>query len=243
MVDVFQGATLNGSRDDFRRFVILVGTQLGYGDLAQSMSESLDVNRKMADEYMHLRDVATSWKQKAKTNSKDARAGRRAQEELSKAQGDIAAILEEREIFIQQRHEFLAKDDQLTTKLNRVHKDYSNAIEDNTKLAANVDTLEQELAAAMNKLNKTENLLSMAEHHRNKAEVDCEQAIFARDKAVTDQARDKAFATPSGRTWNSSKNRDSSSLPARASVSPQPFSWKSPTTVPHPPLNASYRLM
>ena len=36
-------------------------------------------------------------------------------------------------------------------------------------------------------------VLSMAEHHRNKAEFDCEQAIFARDKAVTDQARDKAF--------------------------------------------------
>ncbi|KAF8700540.1 hypothetical protein AX14_000696 [Amanita brunnescens Koide BX004] len=43
------------------------------------------------------------------------------------------------------------------------------------------------------KLNKTEGLLSIAEHHRNKAEFDCEQAIFARDKAVTDQARDKAF--------------------------------------------------
>ncbi|KAF8700542.1 hypothetical protein AX14_000698 [Amanita brunnescens Koide BX004] len=102
LVDIFHGATLNGSHDDFRRFVILVGTQLGYGDLAQSMSECLDVNRKMADEYMRLRDVTTSWKQKAKTNSKDARAGRRAQEELSKAQGDIAAILEEREVFIQQ---------------------------------------------------------------------------------------------------------------------------------------------
>ncbi|KAF8675309.1 hypothetical protein AX14_005143, partial [Amanita brunnescens Koide BX004] len=147
----------------------------------------------MADEYMRLRDVATSWKQKAKTNSKDARAGRRAQEELSKAQGDITAILEEREIFIQQRRELLAKDDQLTTELNRVHKDYGNAIEDNMKLAAGVDTLKRELAAATNKLNKTENLLSMAEHHRNKAEFDCEQAIFAHDKAVTDQARDKAF--------------------------------------------------
>ena len=193
LIDIFQGATLNGSRDDFRRFVILVGTQLGYGDLAQSMSESLDVNRKMADEYMRLRDVATSWKQKAKANSKDARAGRRAQEELSKAQGDIAAILEEREIFIQQRREFMAKDDQLTTELNRVHKDYGNAIEDNTKLAANVDTLEQELASSRSKLSKTEGLLSMAEHHRNKAEFDCEQATFARDKAIADQTRDKAF--------------------------------------------------
>ena len=193
LVDIFQGSTLSGSRDDFRRFVILVGTQLGYGDLAQSMSESLDVNRKMADEYMRLREVATSWKQKAKANSKDAKAGRRAREELSKAQDDIAAILEEREIFVQQRREFLAKDDQLTTELNRVHKDYGNAIEDNTKLAANVDTLEQELAAATKKLNMTENLISMAKHHRNKAEFDCEQAIFACDKAVTDQARDKAF--------------------------------------------------
>ncbi|KAF8712418.1 hypothetical protein AX14_013113 [Amanita brunnescens Koide BX004] len=36
LIDIFQGATINGSRDDFRRFVILVGTQLGYGDLAQS---------------------------------------------------------------------------------------------------------------------------------------------------------------------------------------------------------------
>ena len=193
LVDIFHGATLNGSRDDFRRFVILVGTQLGYGDLAQRMSECLDVNRKMAYECMRLRDVTTSWKQKAKTNSKDARAGKRAQEELSKAQGDIAAILEEREIFIQQRREFLAKDDQLTTELNRVHKDYGNAIEDNTKLAANVETLEQKLAMVTDKLNKTKNLLSMAEHHRNKAEFDCEQAVFARDKAATDQARDKAF--------------------------------------------------
>ena len=33
----------------------------------------------------------------------------------------------------------------------------------------------------------------MAEHHRNKAEFDCEQAIFARDKAEADKARDKAF--------------------------------------------------
>ena len=93
LVDIFQGSTLKGSRDDFRRFVILVGTQLGFGDLALSMSESLDVNRKMADEYMRLRDVATTWKQKAKANSKDARNGRKAQDELSKAQGDIAAIL------------------------------------------------------------------------------------------------------------------------------------------------------
>ncbi|KAF8662787.1 hypothetical protein AX14_007000 [Amanita brunnescens Koide BX004] len=97
LIDIFQGSTLNGSRDDFRRFVILVGTHLGFGDLALSMSESLDVNRKMADEYMRLRDVATTWKQKAKANNKDARDGRKAQDELSKARGDISAILEERE--------------------------------------------------------------------------------------------------------------------------------------------------
>ncbi|KAF8684345.1 hypothetical protein AX14_004124 [Amanita brunnescens Koide BX004] len=33
----------------------------------------------------------------------------------------------------------------------------------------------------------------MAEHHRNMAEFDCEQAVFARDKSLADQARDKAF--------------------------------------------------
>ncbi|KAF8670481.1 hypothetical protein AX14_005848 [Amanita brunnescens Koide BX004] len=33
LIDIFQGVKLNGSRDDFRRFVILVGTQLGFGDL------------------------------------------------------------------------------------------------------------------------------------------------------------------------------------------------------------------
>ena len=146
LADIFQGAVLKGSRDDFRRFVILVGTQLGYGDLAQSMSESLDVNRKMADEYMRLRDVASTWKQKAKDNAKSAKEGRKARDELNKAHDDIAAILEERKILIQQRREFLAKDDQLTTELNRVHKDYGNAIEDNAKFAANIEALEQRLA-------------------------------------------------------------------------------------------------
>ena len=133
LVDIFQGSSLSGSRDDFRRFVILVGTQLGFGDLAQSMSESLDVNRKMADEYMRLRDVATTWKQKAKANSKDAKDGRKAQSELSKACEDITAILEERDIFIKQRRKLQAWDDELTTELNRVHRDYGNAIEDNAK--------------------------------------------------------------------------------------------------------------
>ena len=52
----------------------------------------------MADEDMRLRDVATTWKPKAKTNAKDAKAGRRAQEELDKAKGDITAVLEERDI-------------------------------------------------------------------------------------------------------------------------------------------------
>ena len=193
LIDIFGGSTLRGSRDDFRRFVILVGTQLGYGNLAQSMSESLDVNRKMADEYMRLRDVATTWKQKAKANSKDAKAGRRAQDELSKARGDIAAILEEREVFIQQRCELLAKDDQLTTELSRVHRDYSNAIDDNTKFAADIESLEQQLAAVKTELNHNKNALSMAEHHRNKAEFDLEQATLNLDKAVAEKNRDKAF--------------------------------------------------
>ena len=199
-VDVFQGCTLNGSRDDFRRFVILVGTQLGLGDVAMSMSESLDVNRKMADEYMRLRDVATTWKQKAKANSKDAKNGRRAQDELEKARDDIAAILEERQaaleerkVLIQQRREFLTKDDQLTTELNRVHKDYGNAIEDNAKFAANIESLEQNLASVKNELDNTRNLLSVAEHHRDKAEQDCGNAILRFDKEVADHKRDKAF--------------------------------------------------
>ena len=193
LVDIFHGSTLNGSRDDFRRFVILVGTQLGFGDLAQSMSESLDANRKMADEYMRLRDIATTWKQKAKANSKDARAGRNAQNELRKARDDITAILEEREVLIKQRRELLARDDQLSTELNRVHRDYSSAIDDNTKFAADIDALHEAASADKRKLTELANQLSMAEHHRNKAEYDCEQAIFARDKSLADQARDKAF--------------------------------------------------
>ena len=193
LVDIFQGVTLNGSRDDFRRFVILVGTQLGFGDLALSMSECLDVNRKMADEYMRLRDVATTWKQKAKANSKDAKNGRKAQDELTKARGDISAILEEREIFIKQRRELMAKDDQLTTELNRVHHDYGTAINDNTKLAADVDALQKAASIAKKQLYELKDQLSMAEHHRNKAEFDCDQAVFSRDKALADLARDKAF--------------------------------------------------
>ncbi|KAF8694175.1 hypothetical protein AX14_002091 [Amanita brunnescens Koide BX004] len=193
LVDVFQGSTLKGSRDDFRRFVILVGTQLGFGDLAQSMSESLDVNRKMADEYMRLRDVATTWKQKAKANSKDARNGRKAQDELNKARGDIAAILEEREVFIQQRRELLARDDQINTELSRVHRDYRAAIDDNTKFAADIETLEQSLALVKDELNDTKNLLSIAEHHRDKAESDLGDAVLCLDTANADLKRDKAF--------------------------------------------------
>ena len=193
LVDIFQGSVLNGSRDDFRRFVILVGTQLGFGDLAISMSESLDVNRKMADEYMRLRDVATSWKQKAKNNTKDARAGRKAQDDLSKARGDITAILEEREIFVQQRRELLVRDDQLTTELNRVHKDYGTAIEDNTKFAANIEALELDLALVRDELNNTKNALSIAEHHRDKAEHDCGDAVHRFDKVEAERKRDKAF--------------------------------------------------
>ncbi|KAF8671390.1 hypothetical protein AX14_005693 [Amanita brunnescens Koide BX004] len=200
LVDVFQGCTINGSRDDFRRFVILVGTQLGFGDVAISMSESLDVNRKMADEYMRLRDVATTWKQKAKANSKEAKNGRKAQNELEKARDDIAAILEERQallderkVLVQQRREFLAKDDLLTTELNRLHKDYGNAIEDNTKFTASIETLEQNMALVKDELVNTKNLLSMAEHHRNKAEQDCGNAVLRFDKEVADHKRDKAF--------------------------------------------------
>ena len=193
LVDIFQGTTLNGSRDDFRRFVILVGTQLGLGDLALSMSECLDVNRKMADEYMRLRDVATTWKQKAKANSKDAKNGRKAQDKLTKARGDISVILEERDIFIKQRRELMAKDDQLTTELNRVHRDYGTAINDNTKLAADIDALQKAASAAKKQLHELKDQLSMAEHHRNKAEFDCEQAVSSRDKALADLARDKAF--------------------------------------------------
>ena len=199
-VDIFQGCTLNGSRDDFRRFVILVGTQLGLGDVAISMSEALDANKKMADEYMRLRDVATTWKQKAKANSKDAKNGRKAQDELEKARDDIAAILEERQavleerkILVQQRREFLARDDQLTTELSRVHKDYGNAIEDNAKFAANIEDLEQKLSSVQNELDNTRNLLSIAEHHRDKAEQDCGNAVLRFDKEVADHKRDKAF--------------------------------------------------
>ena len=193
LIDIFGGSTLKGSRDDFRRFVILVGTQLGYGDLAQSMSESLDVNRKMADEYMRLRDVATTWKQKAKANSKDAREGRKARDELGKARGDITAILKEWDIFIRQRQEFLKRDDELSTELSRVHRDYSNAIDDNTKFAADIESLEQRLAEASDQLQSTKNLLSMTEHHRDKAERDCGTAVLRFDKAIADAARDKAF--------------------------------------------------
>ncbi|KAF8675166.1 hypothetical protein AX14_005218 [Amanita brunnescens Koide BX004] len=148
------------------------------------MSESLDTNRKMADEYMRLRDVASTWKQKAKDNAKSAKEGRKARDELMKARGDITAILEEREVLIQQRREFLARDDQLTTELNRVHKDYGNAIDDNAKFAANIETLEQNMALVNEELNNTKNLLSMAEHHRDKAEQDCGTAVFRLDKEV-----------------------------------------------------------
>ena len=193
LVDIFSGATINGLRDDFRRFVLLVGTQLGFGDLAQAMSESLDVNQKMADEYLRLRDVASTWKQKAKDNAKSAKEGHKARDELTKARGDITAILEEREVLIQQRREFMARDDQLTTELNRVHKDYGNAIDDNAKFAASIETLEQNMTLIKDELNNTKNLLSMAEHHRDKAEQDCGTAVLRFDKEVADRKRDKAF--------------------------------------------------
>ena len=193
LADVFQGCTLNGSRDDFRRFVILVGTQLGFGDVAISMSESLDVNRKMANEYMRLRDVATTWKQKAKANSKDAKNGRKAQDELEKARDDIASILEERQVLIKQRQEFLAKDDQLTTELNRVHRDYGSAIDDNTKFAARIAALEAKHTDLNGLLDEHKNLLSIAEHHRDSAERKCAEAVLNLDKSLANLARDKAF--------------------------------------------------
>ena len=46
---------------------------------------------------------------------------------------------------------------------------------------------------AKKQLHELKGQLSMAEHHRNKAEFDCEQAVFSRDKAIADLARDKAF--------------------------------------------------
>ncbi|KAF8692126.1 hypothetical protein AX14_002600, partial [Amanita brunnescens Koide BX004] len=128
-----------------------------------------------------------------KGEAKSAKEGRKAREELLKARDDIAAILEERGILIQQRREFLAKDDQLTTELNRVHKDYGNAIEDNAKFAAQIETLEQSLALANTDLGNAKDLLSMAEHHRDKAEQDCGAAVLRFDKEVADRKRDKAF--------------------------------------------------
>ena len=193
LIDIFQGTTLNGSRDDFRRFVILVGTQLGFGDLTQSMSECLDVNRKMADEYMRLRDVATTWKQKAKANSKDAKDGRKARDELQKARGDITSILEEREVFIDQWNDLLDNIKRLNVELSRVHRDYDQAITDNTNFASNIETLEQNLRLLKDQLHHSQNSLSMAEHHRNKAEFDLGQATHNLDKAIAENARDKAF--------------------------------------------------
>ncbi|KAF8674879.1 hypothetical protein AX14_005224, partial [Amanita brunnescens Koide BX004] len=142
---------------------------------------------------MQLRDVATTWKQKAKSNSKDAKDSRRAREELDKARGDISLILEEREVFINQRNELLDDIKRLNLELSRVHKDYGNAIDDNAKYAANLESFEQQLAAANDLLNNTKNLLSITEHHQNKAEFDLSQAVFNFDKAVADCAKDKAF--------------------------------------------------
>ncbi|KAF8627042.1 hypothetical protein AX14_011397 [Amanita brunnescens Koide BX004] len=157
------------------------------------MSESLDVNRKMADEYMRLRDVATSWKQKAKANNKDAKASRKVQDELNKAQGDITLILEERDVFIKQRNELLADIKRLNLELSRVHKDYGTTIDDNTKYAADIESLERQLADTVTELNHNKNALSMAEHHRNKAEFDLDQAVHNLDKMTAEKARDKAF--------------------------------------------------
>ncbi|KAF8693163.1 hypothetical protein AX14_002308 [Amanita brunnescens Koide BX004] len=133
------------------------------------------------------------WKQKAKANSKDAKAGRKAQDELNKAQGDITLILEERDVVIKQRNELLADIKRLNLELGRVHKDYGTAIDDNAKYAADVESLERQLADTVTELNHNKNALSMAEHHRNKAELDLDQAVHNLDKAVAEKARDKAF--------------------------------------------------
>ena len=74
-----------------------------------------------------------------------------------------------------------------------MHKDYGNAIEDNTKFAANIEALENNIASVKVELHNTKNLLSMAEHHRNKAELDCDNAVHRLDKEVADHKRDKAF--------------------------------------------------
>ena len=49
------------------------------------------------------------------------------------------------------------------------------------------------MALLKDQLNHAKNSLSMAEHHRNKAEIDLEQAVFNLNKATADNARDKAF--------------------------------------------------
>ena len=70
---------------------------------------------------------------------------------------------------------------------------YGTAIDDNTKLAADIDALQKAASVVKKQLHESKNQLSMAEHHRNKAEFDCEQAVFSRDKALAELARDKAF--------------------------------------------------
>ena len=61
------------------------------------------------------------------------------------------------------------------------------------KFAANIEALEQDLALTKDELINTKNLLSIAEHHRDKAERDCGEATQRLDKAEADKARDKAF--------------------------------------------------
>ena len=73
------------------------------------------------------------------------------------------------------------------------HKDYGTAIDDNTKYAADIESLERQLADTTTELNHNKNALSMAEHHRNKAEFDLDQAVHNLDKTAAEKARDKAF--------------------------------------------------
>ena len=96
-------------------------------------------------------------------------------------------------MFISQRNDLLDDAKRLNTELSRVHRDYENAITDNTSFAANIEAPECDLSLLKDQFHHSQNSLSMAEHHRNKAEFDLEQAIQNLDKALADNTRDKAF--------------------------------------------------
>ncbi|KAF8625247.1 hypothetical protein AX14_011650 [Amanita brunnescens Koide BX004] len=87
----------------------------------------------------------------------------------------------------------MAEQDRLNVELSRVHRDYSSAIDDNTKFTADIAGLEQQLSLANNMLSNTKDQISIAENSRDKAEQDLGQAVHNLDKAVAEAARDKAF--------------------------------------------------